>query len=107
VNKVVPTFIDDIGRFEVDGTMRLSTPFLAIIKLNGSITPNPFWILLNVCHTARSLSIKKCSVIYYDDLMNDKERAVWHTLSKIQKGLGVILPFNLIVGTTLFTSILS
>ncbi|WP_197018891.1 hypothetical protein [Staphylococcus sp. TE8] len=26
----------------IDGTMRLSTPFLAIIKLNGSITPNPF-----------------------------------------------------------------
>ncbi|WP_330707321.1 hypothetical protein [Staphylococcus haemolyticus] len=29
--------------------------------------------------------------------MNDKERAVWHTLSKIQKGLGVILPFNLMI----------
>ncbi|MEJ7421044.1 hypothetical protein [Staphylococcus haemolyticus] len=45
----------------------------------------------------RAMAIKKCSVIYYDDLMNDKERAVWHTLSKIQKGLGVILPFNLMV----------
>ncbi|KDE95718.1 hypothetical protein CM54_01430 [Staphylococcus sp. TE8] len=45
----------------------------------------------------RAMSIKKCSVIYYDDLMNDKERAVWHTLSKIQKGLGVILPFNLMI----------
>ena len=33
----------------------------------------------------RAMSIKKCSVIYYDDLMNDKERTVWHTLSKIQK----------------------
>ena len=33
----------------------------------------------------RAMAIKKCSVIYYDDLMNDKERAVWHTLSKIQK----------------------
>ena len=29
--------------------------------------------------------------------MNDKERTVWHTLSKIQKGLGVILPFNLMI----------
>ncbi|AKC76794.1 hypothetical protein F9B77_03925 [Staphylococcus epidermidis] len=45
----------------------------------------------------RAMAIKKCSVIYYDDLMNDKERAVWHTLSKIQKGLGVILPFNLMI----------
>lgn len=45
----------------------------------------------------RAMSIKKCSVIYYDDLMNDKERTVWHTLSKIQKGLGVILPFNLMI----------
>ncbi len=45
----------------------------------------------------RAMSIKKCSVIYYDDLMNDKERAVWHTLGKIQKGLGVILPFNLMI----------
>lgn len=45
----------------------------------------------------RATAIKKCSVIYYDDLMNDKERAVWHTLSKIQKGLGVILPFNLMI----------
>ncbi|WP_391039695.1 hypothetical protein ACFDA4_04420 [Staphylococcus epidermidis] len=39
----------------------------------------------------RAMAIKKCSVIYYDDLMNDKE------LSKIQKGLGVILPFNLMI----------
>ena len=45
----------------------------------------------------RAMAIKKSSVIYYDDLMNDKERAVWHTLSKIQKGLGVILPFNLMI----------
>ena len=45
----------------------------------------------------RAMAIKKCSVIYYDDLMNDKERAVWHTLSKIQKGLGVKLPFNLMI----------
>ena len=45
----------------------------------------------------RAMAIKKCSVIYYDDLMNDKERAVWHTLSKTQKGLGVILPFNLMI----------
>ena len=45
----------------------------------------------------RAMAIKKCSVIYYDDLMNDKECAVWHTLSKIQKGLGVILPFNLMI----------
>ena len=45
----------------------------------------------------RAMAIKKCSVIYYDDLMSDKERAVWHTLSKIQKGLGVILPFNLMI----------
>lgn len=45
----------------------------------------------------RAMAIKKCSVIYYDDRMNDKERAVWHTLSKIQKGLGVILPFNLMI----------
>lgn len=45
----------------------------------------------------RAMAIKKCSVIYYDNLMNDKERAVWHTLSKIQKGLGVILPFNLMI----------
>ncbi|MBE7354498.1 hypothetical protein [Staphylococcus haemolyticus] len=45
----------------------------------------------------RAMAIKKCSVIYYDDLMNDKERTVWHTLSKIQKGLGVILPFNLMI----------
>jgi len=45
----------------------------------------------------RAMAIKKCSVIYNDDLMNDKERAVWHTLSKIQKGLGVILPFNLMI----------
>lgn len=45
----------------------------------------------------RAMAIKKCSVIYYDDLMNDKERAVWHTLSKIQKGLGVILSFNLMI----------
>ncbi|WP_231098530.1 hypothetical protein [Staphylococcus hominis] len=29
--------------------------------------------------------------------MNDKERAVWNTLSKTQKGLGVILPFNLMI----------
>ena len=33
----------------------------------------------------RAMAIKKCSVIYYDDLMNDKECAVWHTLSKTQK----------------------
>lgn len=45
----------------------------------------------------RAMAIKKCSVIYYDDLMNDKECAVWHTLSKTQKGLGVILPFNLMI----------
>ena len=45
----------------------------------------------------RAMAIKKCSVIYYDDLMNDKERAVWHTLSKTQKGLVVILPFNLMI----------
>ena len=45
----------------------------------------------------RAMSIKKCSGIYYDDLINDKERAVWHTLGKIQKGLGVILPFNLMI----------
>lgn len=45
----------------------------------------------------RAMAIKKCSVIYYDDLMNDKERAAWHTLSKIQKGLGVILPFYLMI----------
>lgn len=45
----------------------------------------------------RAMAIKKCSVIYYDDLMNDKERAVWNTLSKTQKGLRVILPFNLMI----------
>ena len=33
----------------------------------------------------RAMAIKKCSVIYYDDLMNDKERAVWHTLSKSKR----------------------
>ena len=43
----------------------------------------------------RAMAIKKYSVIYYDDLMNDKERAVWNTLSKTQKGL--ILPFNLMI----------
>ena len=48
----------------------------------------------------RAMAIKKCSVIYYDDLMNDKECAVWHTLSKTQKGLGVILPFNLMIAKT-------
>ena len=36
----------------------------------------------------RAMAIKKYSVIYYDDLMNDKERAVWNTLSKTHKGLG-------------------
>ncbi|MEB7329211.1 hypothetical protein [Staphylococcus haemolyticus] len=45
----------------------------------------------------RAMAIKKYSVIYYDDLMNDKERAVWNTLSKTHKGLGVILPFNLMI----------
>ncbi|WP_242450171.1 hypothetical protein [Staphylococcus borealis] len=33
----------------------------------------------------RAMAIKKYSVIYYDDLMNDKERAVWNTLNKTQR----------------------
>lgn len=44
----------------------------------------------------RAMAIKKYSVIYYDDLMNDKERAVWNTLNKTQR-MGIILPFNLMI----------
>ncbi|MEB5760979.1 hypothetical protein [Staphylococcus haemolyticus] len=40
--------------------------------------------------------MKHYSVIYYDDLMNDKEREVWNTLNKTQR-VGIILPFNLMI----------
>lgn len=44
----------------------------------------------------RAMAIKKYTVLYYDDLMNDKERAVWNTLNKTQR-VGIILPFNLMI----------
>lgn len=44
----------------------------------------------------RAMAMKHYSVIYYDDLMNDKEREVWNTLNKTQR-VGIILPFNLMI----------
>lgn len=44
----------------------------------------------------RAMAIKRQTTITYEDLMNDKERAVWNTLNKTQR-VGIILPFNLMI----------